>query len=466
MSYATTNPATGERIAQFAFISDSALRDKVEIAQNCFTTDWRTRAISSRASVVRSAARIMRNQRHQLASLATLEMGKLKTEAIGEVLLSADILDYYADNAEIFLASYVVDRVSEARIETCPLGLILAIEPWNFPFYQVARVAGPQLMAGNVLFVKHASNVPQCANAIARIFDEAGAPIGAYTNIFASVDQVADLIEDPRIRGVTLTGSESAGAAVAERAGRALIKSVLELGGSDPLVVLEDAPMGATLDNAVWGRMNTTGQSCTASKRMIVVGRQRGAQFLTALKERFAELRPGDPADPDTKLAPLASEKVLTDLLQQIGVGIACGATIAAGGRRIDRPGYYFEPTILTDIDPTNPIFIQELFGPVLSYYVVDGDEEAIELANATPFGLGASIFTADLDRGAALARRLESGMVFINRAVWSEPALPFGGVRNSGYGRELSELGIGEFVNRKLVHLSPPGSPPPSQAA
>src|SRR5882757_9907544 len=258
-------------------------------------------------------------------------------------------------------------------------------------------------------------------------------------------------------------GSERAGAAIAERAGRKLKKSVLELGGSDPLLILEDAPFEATLDNAMWGRMNTTGQSCTASKRVIVVGKERGEQFLEGLRIRMSSLRAGNPADPATTLAPLSSDNVMTGLLQQIESAKAAGATVVTGGVRIDRPGFYLQPTILTDITEHNPIYTQELFGPVLSFYVVESEEEAIKVANATSFGLGASVFTANLERGKEVARRIESGMVYINRPVWSAPELPFGGVKNSGYGRELSELGIGEFVNRKLINVSAAGSPPPS---
>jgi succinate-semialdehyde dehydrogenase/glutarate-semialdehyde dehydrogenase len=464
MHYASVNPATGQVVRSFDTISDAHLGDAIALAQQSFEADWRVRSIVSRASIVRAAAAAMRAQQEQLAALATLEMGKLRSEAESEVTLSADILDYYADHADAFLRPQPIAGEPSATIETAPIGIILAVEPWNFPYYQIARVAGPQLAAGNVLVVKHASNVPQCALAFARIFEEAGAPAGVYTNIFATTDQIARLVDDWRVRGVTLTGSERAGSAVAERAGRALKKSVLELGGSDALIVLEDAPVEETLANAIWGRMNTTGQSCTASKRMIVIGKERGAHLLAGLKERMTALEPGDPADPATSLGPLSSEKVLNELLHQIETATAHGATIAAGGRRIKRPGYYLEPTILTNVKRDNPVYREELFGPVMSYYVVDDEKDAVALANDSPFGLGASVFTADLDRGAALARRIESGMVFVNQPVWSAPELPFGGIKNSGYGRELSELGIAEFVNRKLINISPAGAPPPSQ--
>jgi succinate-semialdehyde dehydrogenase / glutarate-semialdehyde dehydrogenase len=465
MTYKTINPATGEVAQAFDEISDVELGKAMDLAQACYENDWQHRSIAQRADVMHAAANWMRRNKDRLAGLATLEMGKPIAESESEVLLSADILEYYANMAEEFLRPQPVPGAKDATVETCPLGIILGIEPWNFPYYQVARVAGPQLMAGNVLVIKHASNVPQCALAFAQMFEEAAAPKGAYTNIFASIEQIGRLIQDFRVRGVTLTGSERAGASVAARAGQELKKSVLELGGSDPLIILEDAPFEATLANAMWGRMNTVGQSCTASKRVIVVGKERGKQFLEALKDRMSSLRPGDPAKHDTTLGPLSSANVLGDLLKQIEMARTGGATIVIGGNRIDRPGFYLEPTILTDIAEDNPIYTQELFGPVLSFYVVDSEEQAIKIANATPFGLGGSVFTADLERGKAMARRIESGMVFINRPVWSAPKLPFGGIKNSGYGRELSELGIGEFVNRKLINVSPAGSPPPSQA-
>jgi len=316
-------------------------------------------------------------------------------------------------------------------------------------------------MVGNVLLLKHAESVPQVALAFARLFEEAGAPAGVYTNLFATIEQVGRVIEDPRVRGVTLTGSERAGAAVAERAGRNLKKSVLELGGSDPLIVLEDAPLEWTLDSALAGRMVNTGQCCVGTKRIIVIGKERGAAFLDGFVKRMASLKPGDPADRSTSLAPISSERQLETLLGQIELARKNGATVAVGGKRIDRPGFYLEPTVLTDITENNPIYTQELFGPVACFYVVKDETEAIRLANATPFGLGGSVFTADVDRGHKVATQIETGMVFINQPFRTTAELPFGGVKNSGFGRELSELGFGEFVNKKLVNIAPVGSPP-----
>jgi succinate-semialdehyde dehydrogenase/glutarate-semialdehyde dehydrogenase len=462
MSYQTINPATGEVVETFTEISDVDLKAAVVTASACYAS-WRKQPISERGRLIHAVASKMRDTQEFLAGLLTLEMGKLIAEARAEVALSADILDYYAGRADAYLKPQPIAGVEGATVEIHPTGIILGVEPWNFPYYQLARVAGPQLMVGNVVMIKHAASVPQSARAFAQLFESVGAPSGAYTNIFASFDQVASLIDDPRIRGVTVTGSERAGAAVAERAGRALKKSVMELGGSDPLIVLEDAPVDSTLDNALWGRMNNTGQSCVAAKRVIVVGKKRGELFLKGLIDRMGSLRVGDPNDSATSLGPVSSENAMKGLLKQIDAAKAAGAKVALGGGRVQRPGYYVEATILTEIDESNPIYRQELFGPVLSFYVVDSEAQAIELANATPFGLGGSVFTADIEHGKAVAQQIDSGMVFVNHPTWTAPELPFGGVKNSGYGRELSELGFGEFVNRKLVSVSPVGAPPPA---
>jgi succinate-semialdehyde dehydrogenase/glutarate-semialdehyde dehydrogenase len=463
MAYQTINPATGEVLRTFDEISNESLERALELAHSVYEVNWRKQAVSARAYVVSSVAAQLRRHAEEYARYLTLEMGKLIAEARAEVALSADILDYYAARAGHYLQPQPIPEAPGSIVETLPLGVILAVEPWNFPYYQLARVAGPQLMVGNVVIVKHASSVPQSALAFARLFTEAGAPEGIYTNIFASVAQVDRLIDDARVRGVTVTGSERAGAAVAERAGRNLKKSVLELGGSDPFIVLEDAPLEATLDNALWGRMNNTGQSCVASKRFIVVGKERGEQFMHGLTARMAALRVGDPNDPVTTLGPVSSEAALTRLLEQIKTARTAGARIALGGGRVNRPGYFLEATILTDICQDNPVFAQELFGPVAMVYVVASEDAAVALANATPFGLGGSVFTGDLDRGRRVADRIESGMVFINHPTWTAPWLPFGGVKKSGYGRELADLGFGEFVNRRLLAISPVGAPPPA---
>lgn len=461
MPYQSINPATGELLASYPELSNSDLELAIANADSAFRTDWRHRSIDERAKVMAKAASILLERKEEYAQYLTLEMGKLIGEAFAEVEITAGILQYYAKNAKSFLAPKTLPESPNAKVLIEPIGVLLGIEPWNFPYYQVARVAGPQLMAGNVLLLKHAENVPQSALALARVFEEAGAPAGVYTNLFVSIEQVGRVIDDPRVRGVSVTGSERAGAAVAERAGRALKKVVAEMGGSDPLIVLEDAPLEPTLDSALFGRMFNTGQCCVGSKRIIVVGQDRGKAFLDGFVKRMTSFNAGDPMNPATNLAPLSSEKALNILLDQIELAQKGGAKILLGGKRIDRPGFFLAPTILTDINENNPIYTQELFGPVAAFYVVDSEEAAIELANATPFGLGASVFTADIEHGRSLATKIESGMVFINQPAWTSPELPFGGIKNSGFGRELSERGFYEFVNEKLVNVAPPSAFP-----
>lgn len=457
MAIRSTNPATGEVMKDFAYQSDVELFAALAVADDCYREDWKLRPVAERAQFVNAAAEVLRRRRHEYARLLTEEMGKVIGQAYYEVDLTADILSYYALHAEEILEDRPLADAPGSTLVTEPLGVLLAIEPWNFPYYQIARVAAPQIMAGNVLLLKHASNVPQCALAFARLFEEAEAPVGVYTNLFCDPDQIGALIDDFRIRGVTLTGSERAGAVVGERAGRNLKKVVLELGGSDPAIVLEDAPTDLVLDQCVQGRMMNNGQACGAIKRMIVVGRDRGEEILSMLVDRFAALVVGDPMDEATAIGPVVSESALAGLLDQIDRAVAAGARIAHGGKRLERPGFYMEPTIVTDISEQNPLFLEETFGPVLSYYVVDSEDEAIRIANGTKFGLGSSVFTSDSDRARKVAGRIEAGMVFINSFVYSAPEVPFGGVKNSGFGRELSELGMGEFVSRKLVRVAPP---------
>ncbi|UYY58065.1 NAD-dependent succinate-semialdehyde dehydrogenase [Sphingomonas sp. S2-65] len=466
MAYRTTNPATGKVEKSFESITDDALAAILDETARCYRDDWPHRAVSERAAILKRAAKIIREEQQVLAETMSRDMGKLVPQAIGELQLSAAILDYYADTAADFLAPKPLPDAPGATLHAQPLGILLAVEPWNFPFFQLARVAGPQLMVGNVVVAKHASNVPACALAFEDVMRRAGVPAGAYANLFVTTDQIGAIIDDPRVRGVTLTGSEKAGASVAERAARNLKKSVLELGGSDPMIVLEDAPVEATVLNAMVGKMNNTGQSCVATKRMIVVGEERGKLFLEAMKAAMGSLKPGDPLDPKTSLGPVSSEGALQGLLKQIEEAKAAGAEIALGGSRIDRTGSYLEPTILANIGKDNPVYSQEIFGPVLSFYVVPDEAAAVALANDVPFGLGGSVFTGDLKRGERVALAIESGMAFVNNPTWSTPQMPFGGIKNSGYGRELSQLGFGEFVNWKLVAVSPPGALPPGADA
>jgi succinate-semialdehyde dehydrogenase/glutarate-semialdehyde dehydrogenase len=448
-------------VQEFRDISDADLFGTLDRAHHCYESDWSRRSVADRARVMSAAAAKLRQNIDEYAAYPTLEMGKLIAQSRGEVELSAKILDYYAQNAEQFLKPTRIGGAADAVVQTLPIGVILGIVPWNFPYYQVARIIGPQLMVGNVVIIKHAPGVPQTALALGRLLESAGAPRGLYTNIFASNGQIARLIDDDLVRGVTVTGSERAGAAVAERAGRALKKSVMELGGSDPFIVLEDAPLETTLDSAILGRLLNAGQSCVAAKRFIVVGKDRGLEFLEGLIGRMKSVKIGDPKDPQTTLGPVSSERALLGLLDQVAAAKAGGARVVLGGNRIDRPGFFMEPTIVTDIDRHNPLYLQETFGPVASYYVVESEDEAVALANATTFGLGGSIYTADLDRGRRLANRIDSGMVFINHPTYSLPELPFGGVKNSGFGRELSEVGFTEFTNRKLINVFPAGTSP-----
>ena len=424
-------------------------------AEATYERDWSRRSLAARQEIVKKAASILRDRLDEFARPITLEMGKLYGEAQGEVKLSADILDYYADNAEKFLAPHKLNvDGGEAFVESEPLGVLFCVEPWNFPYYQLARVAGPNLMAGNVLIVKHAPNVPQCALAFEKLFLDAGAPVGAYTNVFLSNEQAAKAVADPRIKGVALTGSERAGAAVAGEAGAALKKSTMELGGSDAFIVLDDADMDTAVKWGVWGRMNNTGQCCVAAKRFIL-HEKIADTFLQRFKGELEKLVPGNPMDTKTTLGPLCTSGALELVLRQIKTAVDGGAKILLGGKRLGRAGYFLEPTILTNITPENPVFHQEFFAPVALIFRVKDEKEAVKLANDSPYGLGGSVITKDIERGKRVARQIETGMVFINQSTWTAPDLPFGGVKNSGYGRELADLGIGEFVNKKLIRVA-----------
>jgi succinate-semialdehyde dehydrogenase/glutarate-semialdehyde dehydrogenase len=459
MDYQTINPATEEVVQSFPTIGDSELEGVIAAAHHCYRTDWSRRKVAERAVIAGKAAEILRDNAAEYGGYLTLEVGKLPSAASNEVALAVGILEYYAKNAEAFLAPKDIPGFPAAKVLSQPLGILLAIEPWNFPYYQVVRVIAPQLVAGNVVVLKHAESVPRCALALARLMKQAGAPEGVFTNIFANHAQISRVIGDPRIVGITVTGSERAGAAVGEVAGRKLKKVVMELGGSDALIVLPDAPLEHAIGAAIAGRMFNAGQSCISTKRIIVVGRERGAAFTKAFTARIKLMKVGSPSEEGVQLGPLSSERALIGLLDQIRQARDGGASILTGGKRISRTGYYLEPTVITDIDQGNPIYRQELFGPVASLYIVDSEEEAIRLANDTPFGLAGAVFGADLDHAREVAERIESGMVFVNQMTWTTAQLPFGGIKQSGFGRELSELGIREFVNQKLINLAPTGA-------
>lgn len=454
MAYQTTNPFTGKVLETFPSMTDAELEAALAKADERFGV-WRHVSFAERAALCRKAAAILRARIDDFARPVTLEMGKLIEEARGEVALSADIIDYYAAHAERFLAPEKLNPDSgEAVIESSPIGVLFGVQPWNFPYYQLARLAAPNIMAGNVLMVKHAEIVPQCATAFEKLWAEAGAPMGIYTNLRVSHDQVADIIADPRVKGVALTGGVEAGKIVAAQAGAHMKKSTMELGGNDAFIVLEDADLDKTVAWAVWAKMNNTGQCCIAGKRFIVVDKLADA-FLDKFQAALSALKPGDPMDKATTLGPMSTEGALKTLLDQVKRAVDGGATVVMGGKRIDRPGAFMQPTILTDIKPGNPAYTEEFFGPVALFFRVKDEEAAIALANDSDFGLGGSVFTSDEARGKRIASRIDTGMVFINHPTWTAADLPFGGIKTSGYGRELSGLGIQEFVNKKLVRVS-----------
>jgi len=459
MSYQSVNPNDGKVLKSFEHLNGAQLEQSLATAESCFQT-WKHTSFAERATLLHKAAKLMHDHVDHFARLATLEMGKRIGEARGEVEFSADILAYYAKNAEAFLAPVKLHpKVGHAHMESSPFGVLFCVEPWNFPFYQLARVAGPQLMAGNVLVVKHAGCVPQCAIAFEKLLTDAGAPKGAYTNLLISHVQSDTVIDDPRIKGVALTGSVAAGRSVAARAGKNLKKSSMELGGSDAFIVLDDADLDKTIPWAVWGRMYNGGQTCCAAKRFIVldsIADRFLAKFRTALEAETV----GDPMDEKTTHGPLSTEAALVQLLAQVDSAVKHGAKVLMGGKRVARPGSFMQTTILTDIEPGNPAFRDEFFGPVVSFFRVKDEAAAIALANDSDFGLGGSVWTKDVARGKRIASAVDTGMMFINNIDWTDAELPFGGIKDSGYGRELGNMGIQEFVNKKLVrtaHLDAP---------
>jgi len=454
MPIQTINPNTNTVIQTFAEMTDEQLENAVAKAASSFE-DWRQTGYKLRANLLHKVAGLLRAKKDMLAKMITLEMGKLFAHAEGEIKLSAEIFDYYASNGENFLADKTLHPVhGEALIRHSPIGVLLGVEPWNFPFYQVARFAAPNIMTGNTILVKHASIVPQCGIAIEELFKEAGAPVGLYTNLLISGPRASALVADKRIKGVSLTGSEEAGSSIASEAGKYLKKSVLELGGSDAFIVLEDADMDKTVEWAVTGRINNNGQCCVASKRFIVVESVADI-FLEKFKTKLSQLIVGDPMEADTQLGPMSSEAAAAQIADQVQKAVDGGATILLGGKRVKREGAFMEPTIITNMQRDNPVYYEELFGPVATFFRVNDEKGAIDLANDSPYGLGGSIFTEDIERGKRVADQIDTGMVFINHPTWTQADLPFGGTKRSGYGRELSELGIDEFVNKKLIRIS-----------
>jgi succinate-semialdehyde dehydrogenase / glutarate-semialdehyde dehydrogenase len=434
MSIQTINPTTNKIIMSFEEMTDTEIDAAIEQSEKAFQI-WKTHNYAQRAAVLFEMAALLRIKKLDLAKLITLEMGKPIAQAKGEIELSADIFEYYAINGEKFLADTKLDtKIGEAYIKHSSIGVLFGVEPWNFPFYQVARFAAPNLMIGNTILVKHASLVPQCGIAIQDLFIQAGAAEGVYTNLLLSGKRASAIVANKRIKGVSLTGSEEAGASLATEAGKFLKKSVLELGGSDAFIVLEDADIEKAVEWGITGRINNNGECCIASKRFIIVEKVYD-NYLEKFTEKMKNLIVGDPMDPTTQLGPLSSEEAANHIAKQVEDAIAGGAKVLLGGKRLIGEGAFMEPTILTDISPDNPIYYQELFGPVACFFKVKNEQEAIILANDSPFGLGGSIFTNDIEKGKRIAEQIDTGMVFINHPTWTQADLPFGGTKGSGYG-------------------------------
>lgn len=455
-TYRTQNPATGELIEEFPFATDEAIQQALADADQAYRS-WSALPMSERGQVLLKLADLFEENAEELAAQATLEMGKNTREAIGEVKYCARIIRYFANEGERLAADQELKNIDgqTAILRRRPVGTILGIMPWNFPYYQVARFAIPNLMLGNTVILKHAEICAGSALKIQKYMREAGVPEGAYVNIFATHEQVSAMIADPRIQGISLTGSERAGAAVGEQAGRHLKKAVLELGGSDPYIVLDSADVAASARRALFSRLSNSGQACTSNKRMIVMD-DIYDEFVAELAKLASELSPGNPSDANrNEYAPLSSEAAAVGLMAQIDEARQAGATVHTGGQRPDLPGYYVAPTVMTDIPKDSRAYSEELFGPVVMVYRVQTEDEAIELANSSSYGLGGSVFSTDETRAQHVADRLDVGMVHINAFNVGGEDLPFGGVKRSGFGRELGPLGMDEFVNKQLLTIT-----------
>ena len=450
--YAVVNPATGETEARYDTFTDAQVEGALAAAQSAFEK-WRTVPVAERAAIVGRAAELHKERRKELAAIIVREMGKPFGAAVGEVDFSADITQFYADHAAEITADQPLSILGEgtAVIRRSPLGVLLGVMPWNFPYYQVARFAAPNLVLGNVIVMKHASQCPESAAAIEKIYREAGLPEGAYVNVYASTDQVANMIADPRVQGVSVTGSERAGAAVAEIAGRHLKKVALELGGSDPFIVLGANDLDAVVTDAVAARLDNTGQSCNAAKRFIVVD-ELYEPFVEKFAAAMAAAPQGDPMTRGIVLGPLSSVEAAERLEKQVDKAVASGAKAVIGGKR---DGAYYPATVLTDVTPDMDAYREEFFGPVGVVYRVADEGEAIKLANDTPFGLGSYVYSNDPDQAQRVADRIDAGMVYVNIVAADSPELPFGGVKRSGTSRELGLLAADEFVNKKLIRTA-----------
>jgi succinate-semialdehyde dehydrogenase/glutarate-semialdehyde dehydrogenase len=451
--YAVVDPATGEKVKEYPTITDDELRDAIARADKAHREWSSSSTVAERAALVRRVGELHTERRKELAEIIAAEMGKPIGQARGEIAFCASIYGYYADNAESLMADEpieLLDGEGSAVIRRSSLGALLGIMPWNFPYYQVARFAGPNLVIGNTILLKHAPQCPQSAEAMQQMFDDAGFPDGAYVNIYATNEQIEWVIADPRVRGVSVTGSERAGAAVAEIAGRNLKKVVLEMGGSDPFIVLGTDDLDKTVQDAVDARLDNAGQSCNAPKRFIVID-ELYEPFLEKFTAALTAVKPGDPRERGTELGPLSSQVAADRLEDQVERAVEQGAKVVAGGKR---DGNFFEPTVLTDVTPENDVYREELFGPVAQVYRVPSEEEAVALANDTPFGLGSYVMTNDPEQAERVANQIDAGMVYVNVVGADAAETPFGGTKRSGFGRELGRLGADEFVNKKLIYM------------
>ncbi|MCO8085252.1 NAD-dependent succinate-semialdehyde dehydrogenase [Acinetobacter lwoffii] len=456
MAYQSINPFTNQKLKDYPSHSDQDIQNALDTAEQILKSDW-SQQVDTRIEVLRKLASSMREQKSELAKLMTLDMGKLIKQGEGEIETCAKIAEYYADHAKEFLApvSYETE-LGEAWVEHHPLGIIMAVEPWNFPFYQLMRVFAPNCAIGNPVLAKHAGIVPQCAEAFEQLVLDAGAPKGVWTNLFISSDQVKDVIADKRVRGVALTGSEGAGSAVAEQAGKHLKKSTLELGGNDVFIVLDDADLERAIKLGCQARVNNAGQVCTAAKRFIL-HEKIAEQFKAGMLKAFEQLKLGDPLDPETTLGPLSSADALEKLTEQVDKAVEHGAKVVTGGKPYEHAGNFYQPTILENITRENDAWYEEFFGPVAQIYVAKDEDEIVSIANDSNYGLGGVIHSEDIERAKKLASRVETGMIWINWFTDTTPELPFGGIKNSGYGHELSIDGFREFVQKKLVVVKSP---------
>jgi succinate-semialdehyde dehydrogenase/glutarate-semialdehyde dehydrogenase len=461
MPIASVNPATGETLQTFTPLTDAEVQDRLQRAADAFQAHRRT-SFADRAAKMMRAGEILDAEKHAIAQTMTLEVGKTLRSSVEEAEKCARACRYYAENAERLLADqpYTIDG-ARAFVRSLPLGPVLAVMPWNFPLWQVIRFAAPALMAGNVGLLKHAPSVPQCALFLEDLFRRAGFGEGVFQTLLIETEQVAAILDDPRVAAATLTGSERAGSAVAGQAGRRVKKTVLELGGSDPFIVMPSADMDAAVQTAVKARTLNNGQSCIAAKRFLV-HEAVADEWTRRFVDGMASLTVGDPMDPATDVGPLATPSILEGLASQVDRSVAAGARVLLGGRRLDGPGYFYAPTILSDIPPDAPAYREELFGPVALLFRVKDIGDAIRQANDTPFGLGSSVWTKDTAEQDRFINEIEAGMTFVNGMVASDPRLPFGGIKHSGYGRELSEHGLREFVNLKTVWVKNDAGQPP----